>query len=427
MGIIKKFYKINITLIVDLYRFIKNIPRAVKLVFFIYFFQGVIHNLGHPVTPAFVDGLGINDFYFGMFFSAMALGLLVGGPIWGYLGDRGNKRLYIVLGLLVYSLGQYLFASSTNQYMMLLWRFMSGFGVSSSVTLLMSHLLEHSEEENRTVYLGWYQAIFVVGSSVGYIISGQLTEIQVIIDVLHTDQYENIFYIQAIWNIFHAVVIFFVIGKSVKLAKETIGKANIFKAFTDIKKLDPTLILFLISLAFISIGAISVSKFIEKIMFELTYTEEQIGNFVGITGFVSLGATIFLVPIVAKIKKDFPFMVFIQFFSAVIIFIVFRQNDLLVALYTGFMLYVILKAIYTPLEQHYISSHAPKGKYGTIMGVRQMFFAIGLVIGPLIGGALFDLKPIYVFDFSAVMFLIGVILLLIVGKQIKRLEIDNNG
>ncbi len=32
------------------------------------FFQSVIHNLGHPVTPAFVSGLGIEDYMFGLFF-----------------------------------------------------------------------------------------------------------------------------------------------------------------------------------------------------------------------------------------------------------------------------------------------------------------------------------------------------------------------
>ena len=404
----------------EIFNYLINIPKPVLVVFVIYFFQGVIHNLGHPVTPAFVDQQGINDFYFGLYFSCMALGLLVGGPIWGYLGDRGNKRLYIVVGLLFYSLAQYLFAFASNQYLMLLWRFMSGFGVSASVTLLLSHLLEHSDEKNRTNYLAWFQALFVLGSSIGYMIAGQLTVNEFFIDVFHTNQYENIFLIQAIWNVLHAIIIFFVIGKTVKVVKDKVEKANIFKAFTDIKKLDSTLLLFLISLAFISLGAISVSKFIEKIMYTLTYTEEQISNFVGLTGFVSLGATILIVPIVAKIKRDFPIMVIIQILSAIIIFIVFRQNDLLVALYTGFLVYVVLKAVYTPLEQHYISSHAPKGKYGTIMGVRQMFFAFGLVFGPLIAGALFELKPIYAFDFSASMFIVGVILLMFVGKRIKK-------
>jgi len=45
-----------------------------------------------------------------------------------------------------------------------------------------------------------------------------------------------------------------------------------------------------------------------------------------------------------------------------------------------------------------------------------------MVIGPLIGGFLFDIKPRYVFDFSAVMIFIALILVFIVNLRIKRQE-----
>ena len=86
-----------------------------------------------------------------------------------------------------------------------------------------------------------------------------------------------------------------------------------------------------------------------------------------------------IVPIVARLKKDFPIMLLIQGLSAVIIFIVFRQSSLMIALYSGFMVFVVLKAVFSPLEQHYISTHASEGRLGTVMGVRQSFFAIGLL------------------------------------------------
>ena len=157
-------------------------------------------------------------------------------------------------------------------------------------------------------------------------------------------------------------------------------------------------------------------------MNEIGLSVKNIGDFVGATGIASLLSTIILVPIVAKLKRDFPIMIIIQLLSAVIIFFVFRTNEIIIALYTLFMAYVILKAVYTPLEQHYISSHAPAGKYGTLMGIRQSFFSIGLVLGPLIGGVLYNIKPLYVFDFSALTFVIGVVLLLIVGNRIKRVN-----
>ena len=413
----------------NLAQFLKTTPKAVFFVFIIYFFQGVIHNLGHPVTPAFVRGQGIEDYYFGIYFAAMAFGLLVGSPLWGILGDRGNKRQYVFFGLILYSIGQVLFAYVSNQYWMILFRFISGFGVSASITLLMSHLIENSQEDRRKMFLGWYQALFVLGSSLGYWLSGELTSKPFFIELLNTTDYRNIFLIQAVWNVFHACYIFFMIGKDRVIVSvidsdivEKPKKLGLLAGFKAVRKLDTNLIIFLISLSLISLGMINVSKFIEVYMDDINLLPSDIGDFVGLTGIVSLIATIVLVPIVARMKKDFKIMILIQLLSAVIIFLVFRQENIMLALYTGFMLYIVLKALYSPLEQHYIASHAPTGKYGSIMGVRQSFFAIGMVVGPLVGGILYDLKPIYAFDFSGIMFVIGFVLLVIIGKRIRKTE-----
>jgi len=90
--------------------------------------------------------------------------------------------------------------------------------------------------------------------------------------------------------------------------------------------------------------------------------------------------------------------------------------------YTLFMVYIILKAIFTPLEQNYISSHAKEGEFGKIMGIRQSFLSIGMVLGPLIGGILYEVKPSWLFDSSAIAFIIGFGILLIVLILYKKEE-----
>ena len=413
----------GITLLKNGLNFLITTPKVVVFVFVIYFFQGVIHNLGHPVTPALVSDMGIDKAYFGYYFAAMSFGLLVGSPIWGHLGDKGHKRIYVVVGLLIYSVGQYMFAYVGDKNIMILFRFMSGFGVSASITLILSHLIEHSPLDRRKIYLGWFQALFVLGSSAGYFIAGVISTNPFFIELLHTNDYRIIFAIQALWNVFHALYIFIMLGKDKPHVKNNIEKTkkpNIIEAFKSIKKLNKNLLIFLISLTLISLGTINISKFIEVYMNDINLSPADIGNFVGLTGIVSLVATITLVPFVARLKKDFPIMLIIQAFSAVIIFVVFRQENIMIALYSGFMIYVVFKALFSPLEQHYISSHASEGKLGTIMGVRQSFFSIGLVAGPLLGGWLYEISPSYVFDFSALMFILGFVLILIVGKRIKK-------
>jgi DHA1 family multidrug resistance protein-like MFS transporter len=75
------------------------------------------------------------------------------------------------------------------------------------------------------------------------------------------------------------------------------------------------------------------------------------------------------------------------------------------------MIYVIFKAVYLPLEQNFISLHAEEGKFGRVMGVRQSFLSIGMVIGPLLGGFLYERSALLLFDSSAFTFIIGVLLL----------------
>ena len=393
--------------------------KAIIWVLILYFFQGVIHNLGHPVTPYLVSDLGIEDYMFGVFFAAMSFGLMLGGPIWGVLGDRGNKRIYMALGLIVYSIGQFMFGYSGNQIVMVLFRFLSGFGVAASVTLLLSHLICLAPKEDRAKYIAWSVAMFTIGSSVGYYLGGFISTNQFFVDLLGTDDLRRIFLIQAVLNVFHAINMYIQI-KQVKDPENGNKKASIIQGFLDIKKMNKNLIIFLFSLTFISIGMINLSKFIDVYFMELGYDQSELGTFVFWTGIVSLLTSIFIVPLVIKFNKEMTIMIWIQVISSIIIFFVFRGNNILLLLYTIFMIYVILKAIYAPLEQNYISTHAYEGNYGTIMGVRQSFFAVGMVIGPLIGGFLYDIEPLYVFDFSILMFILGFILLLTVRKRLRN-------
>ncbi|MCF7926095.1 MAG: MFS transporter [Candidatus Izimaplasma sp.] len=400
---------------------IKNIFTVPKLnkeiivIFILAGIQAIYNNLGHPVTPKLVKTFDIPDIYFGIFFAAMSLGLTIGAPIWGILGDKFDKRVFISLGLIVYAIGQYLFAYSGNLYIMIGVRFISGFGVSASLTLYISHILEFTERKDRSTVLAWNAALMMVGTSIGYFLGGFLHQNTFFIRQLNTDDLRVIFLIQSVLIVGHAFVGFFLLSKDKK--ETTLKSPSFIDGLKNIRKLNLQLFIFFISLTLISLGAINISKFIEVYMNELSYTPLQIGQFVGATGIVSLLASIFVVPVLAKLKKDFPLMIVVQALSAIIIFIVFRSNQLMLTLYTFFMLYVVLKTVYRPLEQNYIATHAKDNEYGTLMGLRQAFFSLGLVFGPLIGGVLYEIKPLWVFDFSALMFVVAFILLLIIRKK----------
>lgn len=384
--------------------------KSILITISFFLFQGIIHNLGHPVTPSFVRSLDIPDYMFGVFFASMSFGLMIGGPIWGVLGDNGKKKNFIIIGLLMYSIGQFGFGYAGNQYIMVFFRFFSGFGVVASATLLVSHIIEISDKKDRTKHLAYTAAAMTLGASIGYYLGGFIGTNETMVDLLNITSYSKIFLIQAILNVVYTAYIYFAFKDS-KFDVLTVNRPNIIQSLKEVSHIRPSLLFFLISLTFMTIGAINLSKYMDVYFDELGYSPLQLGTFVFTTGIVSVLTSIFIVPLFAKFKKQILAIAVIQILSALIVLFVFRASNFLLVVYTIYMIYVIFKAVYLPLEQNFISLHAEEGKFGRVMGVRQSFLSIGMVIGPLLGGFLYERSALLLFDSSAITFLIGVLLL----------------
>lgn len=384
--------------------------KSILITLSFFLIQGIVHNIGHPVTPKLVTSLDIPSYMFGIFFAMMSAGLMIGAPIWGILGDRGSKRFYAFFGLIGYSIGQIGFAYVEQEAWMVAFRFLSGFSVAASVTLLTSSLIELSDPHNRAKFLAYSAAMTVLGGSIGYYLGGFLATNQFMIDFFHITEIKHVFLIQATLNVLHAtyVLLAFQEDRHVVIKKERVNMIASLKVVTKIKK---SLLFFLLALTFITMGVTNLGKYLDVYFNDLGYTPGDLGTFVMVTGFVSLATSILIVPIVAKYKRRLLLITILQLINAAIIFFVFRANNFILVIYTVYMAYMVLRSIYQPIEQNYISEHAVDNKYGTIMGIRQSFYSLGMVIGPFIGGFLYNQSPLMLFDSSAITFLIGVILI----------------
>lgn len=384
--------------------------KSILITLSFFLIQGIVHNLGHPVTPKLVTSLGIPSYMFGIFFAVMSTGLMLGAPIWGILGDRGNKRFYAFFGLIGYSIGQIGFAYVEQQAWMVFFRFLSGFSVAASVTLLTSSIVELSEPQHRAKYLAYSVAMTVLGGSIGYYLGGFLATNDWIMNLLHMTEIKHVFMIQALLNVGHATYILICFQEDPQKAthQEQRNVLSSLKVVTSIKK---SLLFFLLALTFITMGVTNLGKYLDVYFNDLGYTPGDLGTFVMVTGFVSLATSIFIVPFVARFKKRLLLITILQVLNAAIIFYVFRANQFITVIYTVYMLYMVFRSIYQPLEQNYISEHVVNNRFGTIMGIRQSFYSLGMVIGPLVGGFLYAKSPLLLFDSSAITFLIGVCLL----------------
>ena len=100
-----------------------------------------------------------------------------------------------------------------------------------------------------------------------------------------------------------------------------------------------------------------------------------------------------------------------QIVMAIIILIVFNDSRIILMLYTLFMLFVILKSIYTTSEQLYLSKKVSRKDMGLFMGIRQSFACLGMVIGPIIGGHIYQSGSGNLFVFCVICLLLSSIIL----------------
>lgn len=398
--------------------------KKILLIISFFLIEGIIHNLGHPVTPALVRGMEIKDYMFGVFFAMMSLGMMIGAPIWGIIGDRGHKKISIIIGLTVYSVGQFFFAYSGNQIWMVIFRLVSGLGVSAPLTLLTSDVIESSEKQVRAKNLAYVGAATTLGTSIGYWLGGFISTNPYLKSILGTTDLRVVFLIQSLLNFVYVLYIIITFREGKKIIHIT-NHPSFITSLKNITKIDIKQLLFFISLFFMTMANTNLNKYIDVHFNILGYTSQDLGTFVMVTGIVSLITTIFLVPLFAKARKQLMLISIIQITSAVIVFIVFRAEHFLLFVYTIYMIYIVFKTIYQPLEQNYIASGADESRFSSIMGLRQSFLSLGMFIGPLVGGFLYNEKPLWLFDFSSVSFIFGVMflgLIIIIKKRNKITE-----
>lgn len=399
------------------------------LIISFFFIQNLIHNIGHPVTPTFVSNLAIPDYMFGLFFAAMSFGMMVGAPIWGILSDQGKRKHWIGIGLSMYTIGQIIFGYVGNSTLMVFARLFSGLGVVGATTIFTAIIVEETEPSKRAKILAFVAAATTLGASLGYYLGGYLATNEVIVKLLNIDNLSKMFLIQATLNALYTLFIILSL-KDIKVKQKFEQKPSMILGLKSIAKIDKRLLLFFISLTLLNMAGTNLSKYIDVYFIDLGYTEYDLGTYVMITGIVSLFASIFLVRLATKFKKQLLLISIMNLISSAIVFIVFRSNYFMTMMYTVYLVYVVFKTLYVPLEQSYIAKEAKEGQYGSIMGLRQSFVSLGMVLGPVIGGFLYNVSPLLLFDFNGALLILGVIfvgiIMAIESRRITRLNQMND-
>lgn len=124
--------------------------------------------------PSYVAHIGLPNYMFGFFFAFMSLGTMLGGPFWGNLGDKGKKRMVVIAGLLIYAVNQALFGMGHvfDEWSLSLFRFLSGFGIAATFTVLGGEIIIVSKPESRARSIAYGAASVALGGAIGQFLGG---------------------------------------------------------------------------------------------------------------------------------------------------------------------------------------------------------------------------------------------------------------
>jgi DHA1 family multidrug resistance protein-like MFS transporter len=368
-----------------------------KKILIVFMVQAFIFNLTNVITPGYLNSLGVEKYYFGYFAAFWSLGMLISSPVWGALGDLYGRKKFAILGLIIYGLSQLVFFYSSNVAILSVMRIVSGIGVGAPVTLLLSHMIGSVSRSETGKYLALRMGFLTVGSTVAYKVSGYLGLVY----------QKELFLVQSLLSIFLIFIVIILIKEKKEPHCVLPKQFNMFSSIKHLKLLSKDNIIFLVSITLTTMTFVNIDKFIDLYVIDSGYDSLMLGNLKMVFGILTIIINLVVLPKMKKYLGSVYILQSIQIFMAIIALIVFSDSRLIIMLYTLFLLYVVLRAIFTTSEQLFLASKVSRKDMGLFMGLRQSFTCLGMVVGPIIGGHIYQTEPRNLFIFSVVCLLLS--------------------
>ena len=393
----------------------------------LYFILCIGNNLIHPITTPFLENyLRIEKVFFGYYFALMSLGIVVGAMVCGTLSNKISRKVLTCIGFVGYALFQLLFGLvNFNPYIVMIWRFFSGFFIAFPNTLFIVFASDLLEKEERVKGLTVISCVNLLGVAVGYEIGGLMH------DYVFGDNFIASFILQVVWTLLGAIICFIIMDDKKVESKKSVPM------FKVLKTLDTKQIIFFIALFMFSIGMISVSKFFEP-FFQIVNrgngsVSSYLAHFTTISNIVSILVMLFFIPIIKKYfqKKSNLLFTILLLVSAILVLIVFTNRNidtLIVLFFTVYLLYIVVKNIMTPLEQNITIENSKEEDFTALLSFRQSILSFGQVLGPILLANAFSFDMHMPFFVAAGLFIVGFILMiiyLILNKKENKDASDN--
>lgn len=375
--------------------------KSIRSLLILTIFISIALSMAHPVTPALIRELGLPSFMFGVFFATMSFGNFVFSPIWGGLSDKKGRVKYLIIGLLGYGISQIGFGFSNNSVVIVVFRLLGGAFITGYLTVSIAYLTDITTKENRLKIMAYYAACNTVGSALGSLLGG----------VIGNTNYKLTFLTQSIICIILSGVIYFMLSETItNNGEKVVIKLNSFRFSNKNEKLNKNLVLILLMVVIFYFSSTSYSSsinyYIESI---LRLPPSFNGAFLSIAGICGFLGNLILTPYIGKKLDDTISFKYLTIFLGITLLLaaVTKNTGLF---FVWIIIFVTIGSIYVPIQQNIIT-RLTKENYGSLMGLQNSAKSMGMVLGSLFAGFIFDFGSKLPFLIASFVLIIGYIIL----------------
>lgn len=383
----------------------QQVALAILLINLFIAFLGI--GLVIPVLPTIMNELNLSGSVVGNLVAAFALAQLLISPLAGKWVDKFGRKKMIVYGLILFSLSELLFGFGKTVETLFISRLLGGISAAFIMPAVTAFIADITTMETRSKALGYMSAAISTGFIIGPGIGGFLAEFGSRVPFFFA---AGLGFSAAIFSIF-----------ALREPERQKYEKEMEEDKTGIKRIFVPMYFIAFMIIFISSFSLAAfeSLFSLFVDHKFGFTPKDIA--IIITGGAILGA-IAQVALFDRLTKLLGEIVLIRYCILVSIILVFLMT--IVNTYATILLVTIVLFIGFDLIRPAITSYLSKiagDEQGFVGGMNSMFTSIGNVLGPVIGGILFDMNLDYPFYFSA-LFLVAGVALSLVWKKPARMQ-----
>ncbi|WP_044640539.1 MFS transporter [Risungbinella massiliensis] len=352
-----------------------------------------------PVMPSFMNIMHLSGKTMGYLVAAFAVTQLLISPLAGRWVDRYGRKKIIIIGLFLFGVSELIFGLGTNVSVLYISRILGGISAAFIMPGVIAYVADITSIQERPKAMGYFSAAISLGFIIGPGIGGFIAEYGV----------RTPFFAAAAAAFLACLSSIFILREP--LTKDQLAEISANKQQTnfisDLKKsLNP---LYFVAFIIVFVLAFGLSAY--ETIFSLFsdhkfgFTPQDIAAIIVISSIFGIVVQVFMFGKMVDIlgeKKLIQLCLITGALMAVVSTVISSFWAVLVVTCFIFLAFDLLRPALTTFL-----SKAAGNEQGFVAGMNSTYTSLGNIIGPAIGGILFDVNIHYPYLFAGIIMVIG--------------------